>query len=115
MAIIYYLVNDCSNLTIIKTGYPNSNFKFFERENCLWRSPIVRDRKKTSFFIGRVLNKSQNPFDLIEPLDLIEYEHNNNIKIVCIEDINILNKLDVTKLKGIYKRQPSKDYKYAEI
>lgn len=115
MAIIYYLVNDCSNLTIIKTGYPNSNFKFFERENCLWRLPIVRDRKKTSFFIGRVQNKSQNPFDLIEPLDLIEYEYNGTIKIVCIEDINILNKLDVTKLKGIYKRQPSKDYKYAEI
>lgn len=113
--LIYYEVENCTNITIIKTGYPGSNFSYFERDNSLYRKPQVVCKYKNSVFLGHILNKSNNPFDLVKPYDLIEYILKDNLKIVCIDNLEVLQKLDVTKLKGIYKRQYNKDYKYIDI
>lgn len=111
---IYYLLEDCSNFKIECTA---GIYKYIEKDNMLSREMSSKNtnKRKNYLYLGRVVRKSTNIFDLIDKLDLIEYNYNNNIKIVCIENIGVLEKLDVKMLKGIFKRQPNKDYKYYEV
>lgn len=110
---IYYLLEDCNNIKIECTA---GVYKYIEKNNMLSREMASRNtiKRKNFLYLGKVVRKSTNIFDMIDKLDLIEYNYNNNIKIVCIEDLRVLEKLDVKMLKGIFKRQPNKDYKYFE-
>lgn len=108
---IYYLIEDCGHLKIEST---KGIYKYIEKDKTLSREMMSKGKRKNYLYIGKIVRKSENLFDMIDNLDMIEYNYNGKNKIVCIEDTQVLSKLDINNLIGILKRQITKDYKYFE-